>query len=57
MCPGCLTTETLATLAPEGPKAALRLILAAFRADRNAAAVNSENRPPRAAIKETIHVQ
>ncbi len=57
MCPGCLTTETLTALAPKGPKTVLRLIFAAFRADRNAAAVNSEDGPPRAAIKETILVQ
>lgn len=57
MCPGCLTTETLTALAPEGPKAALRLIFAAFRTDRDAASLNSKDRPPRAAPKQTIHVQ
>ncbi len=57
MCPGCLTTETLTALAPEGPKAALRLIFAAFRTGRDAASLNSENRTPRATPKETIHVQ
>lgn len=33
MCPGCLTTETVITLGPLGPKTMLRTLLAALLPD------------------------